>query len=482
MGFNMSEQLGVETKRSEDFSKWYLDVVRKGNFIDQRSPIKGFDVILPWGYAVWETMQQAFDRLIKDYGVQNCYFPSLIPERLLKKEEEHLKGFRAETLMATEAGGVKLEERYALRPTSETIMYYMFNLWIRSYKDLPLKVNQWCNIIRWDTKVTKPFLRGREFLWQEGHTAHVSREDAEELIKHVVAMYYEIHKMLAITPLILVRPKSDTFAGAEYTVVMDIMLQDGKVSQGPSCHLLGQHFSKPFDISFLDKDGTRKHVWQTSWGMTTREIGILIMHHGDDKGAVIPPALSPVQAVIIPILFKGKEGNVLEKAREFEAELRKAGIRTQVDDRDYSAGFKFNEWELKGVPLRIEIGPKDIEHGEMVIASRIGDKSKAKLGDVEAVNAALGLIQQELAHKSEHFVLNSIKNVSDMNDLKEKAKHGGWFRGNWCGSGECEAYIKADSGGAEIRGTLFGKKEECFASCLHCGSTAKHVVYIAKAY
>jgi prolyl-tRNA synthetase len=476
----MSEELGVTTKRGEDFSKWYLEVVRKGGFLDQRTPTKGMDVILPWGYSIWETIQQKFDRMIKDYGVKNCYFPLLIPERLLKKEEKHLEGFKAETFVATEAGGEPLEERLIIRPTSETIMYHMFSLWIRSYQDLPLKINQWANILRFDTKITKPFLRGREFLWQEGHTAHASKEDAEKLIEHVVHMYFEMYRMMATTPLILVRPKSDTFAGADFSIVFDTLLQDGKVSQGPGTHMLGQHFSKPFDITFLDKDGKKKHVWQTSWGLTTRQIGILIMHHGDDKGAILPPEMSPIQVVIVPILFKGKESGVMEKAKNVDAQLSEMGLRTHIDTRDYSAGFKFNEWELKGVPLRIEIGPKDLEAGEMTLVTRLGHKEKTK--EINRIVELLNEIQRTLALKSEKFLLDNIKNVNSMHQLKEEAKKGGFFRGNWCGSGECEAFIKSDSGGAEIRGTLYNKNEEPFAQCLHCGRDAKHVVYIAKAY
>ena len=478
----MSEELGVTVKRSEDFSKWYLEVVRKGNFIDQRSPIKGFDVIMPWGYAVWESIQRKFDGMIKDYGVQNCYFPLFIPESLIKKEEEHFSGFKAEAFVVTEAGKDKLEEKLYVRPTSETIMYHMFNLWIRSYKDLPLKINQWCNVVRYDTKLTKPFLRGREFLWQEGHTAHATREDAEQLISHVVAMYYEIYKLLAMTPMILVRPKSDTFAGADFSVVFDTLVQDGKVSQGPGTHMLGQHFSKAFDITFLDKDGTKRHVWQTSWGLTTRQIGILIMHHGDDKGAVLPPGISPIQVVIVPVLFKGKEDAVKEKCAEIAGKLKE--FRVQLDDRDYTAGFKFNDWELKGVPLRIELGPRDVDNNEITFATRLGVKGKINLGgDLAAeVRSLLDSVQQEMAKKSEHFLFSNIHNVATMHDLKEKSEKGGWFRGNWCGSGDCEALIKANSGGAEIRGTLYNKNEEPFASCLHCGKEAKHVVYIAKAY
>lgn len=479
----MSEELGVTTKRSEDFSRWYLDVVRKGNFIDQRSPIKGFDVILPWGYAVWEKIQQRFDELLKENDVKNCYFPMLIPERLLKKEEEHLKGFRAETLMATEAGGEKLEEKYALRPTSETIMYYMFSLWIRSYKDLPLKVNQWCNIIRWDTKVTKPFLRSREFLWQEGHTAHVTREDAENMVGRVLHMYGEIYKMLAIEPLILVRPKSDTFAGADFSVVFDTLLQDGKVAQGPGTHMLGQNFSRPFGIQYLDKNGKKQHVWQTSWGITTRQIGILIMHHGDDSGAIIPPGLSPIQVVVVPIMFKGKEQVVIEKAKEVEDKIKSLGIRTYLDDRDYSAGFKFNEWELRGVPLRIEIGPKDVEGKEVTAVNRVdGSKKKIKISALSDVPALLDGIHNQLLQRSRKFLSENTKDAKGLDQLRNMARKGFWMRANWCGSGSCEKNIKAECGGAEIRGMLYKKEEKPFGRCVYCGKDAKHVVYIAKAY
>jgi prolyl-tRNA synthetase len=479
----MSEDLGVTKKRSEDFGQWYLEVVRKGNFIDQRSPIKGFDVILPWGYSLWEQVQERFNKLIKKEGVQNCYFPLLIPERLLKKEEEHMKGFKAETMMVTEAGGEKLDEKYAIRPTSETIMYYMFSLWIRSYKDLPFKINQWCNIVRHDTKVTKPFLRGREFLWSEGHTAHATKEDADKWVQKAVEMYGEIYKALAIEPLLLVRPKSDTFAGADYSVVFDTLLQDGKVAQGPGTHMLGQHFSKAFNIQYLDEKGGKQNVWQTSWGITTRQIGILIMHHGDDNGAVLSPEMSPVQAVVVPILFKGKEQAVTEKAREVCDKIEKLGIRTYMDDRDYSAGFKFNEWELKGVPLRIEIGPKDIENSEVVAVKRTtSEKVKIKTNKLDTVKGMLNGIQEEMLEKSRKFLSASIHDAKDMSDLKNASKKGGFIRTNWCGQERCEKELKAESGGWEIRGTLYDRGEKTFADCVHCGKPAKHVVYVAKAY
>ncbi len=478
----MSEEEGISAKRDKDFSKWYLDVVRKGNFIDQRSPVKGFDVILPWGYAVWERIQGIFDKLIKQNGVHNAYFPLVIPESLIKKEEKHFEGFKAEAFKITEAGGEKLEEPPYIRPTSETIMYHMYALWIRSYKDLPLKINQWNNVARFDTKVTKPFIRGREFLWQEGHTAHATKQDAEDWIRTVVDMYRETYDKMALTPLTLVRPKSDTFAGADYSVVLDTLTQDGKVVQGPDCHLLGQHFAKVFNITYLDKDGQEKHVWQTSWGLSTRQIGIIIAHHGDDHGAILPPEVAPLQAVIVPILFKGKESVVMEKSKDVEERLKQMNVRVHLDEREHSPGYKFNEWELRGVPLRVEIGPKDVQAGEVTVVSRLGEKNKIKMTDLEEIEALLQNLQREMTEKSAKFLADNITDVHSMDELKDKSKGGGFFRGNWCSSAECEANIKAESGGTEIRGMLYEKQESCFANCLWCGKPAKHVVYLAKAY
>src|SRR3989338_554316 len=475
----MSEEMGISTKRDEDFSKWYLDVVRKGGFVDQRSPMKGFDVILPWGYAVWEMLQQRLDKNFKRHGVQNAYFPMFIPESLIKKEEKHFEGFKAEAFAITEAGGEKLEEKLFVRPTSETIMYHMYSLWIRSYKDLPLKINQWNNVIRFDTKGTKPLIRPREFLWQEGHTVHSTKEDAEKWLKIVVSMYKDMYQTLAIQPLVIVRPKSDTFAGADYSIVFATLLKDLKVSQGPGSHLLGQHFSKPFNIKFLDESGKEQYGWQTSWGTSIRQIGILIAHHGDNKGAVIPPALAPYQAVIIPILFKGKEDVVNKRVKEVKELLKHEGIRVHIDDRDHSAGFKFNEWELQGVPLRVEIGPKDVESNEVTAVSRLGIKSKLKMTNIVEVKGLLDDVQMELMTKSKKFLLENIKDVTSMEALK-KAK--GFSRANWCCAGECEQSIKAETGGNEIRGTLYGQQERPFSHCIHCGKDAKHVVYIARAY
>jgi len=478
----MSEELGITVKREEDFSKWYLEVIRKGQFMDQRSPVKGFDVYLPWSYSIWETIQDKFNKFLKEMNVKNAYFPLLIPEKLIEKEKQHFEGFEAEAITVTEVGKKKLNERLVIRPTSETIIYYMFSLWIRSHQDLPYKINQWCNIARWDTKITKPFIRGREFLWQEGHTAHATKEEAAAQVEASMKYYKEMYNMFAIDYLELVRPKSDTFAGANYSVVLDSVMQDGKVVQGPDAHMLGQHFSIPFDIKFTDKDGEEKNVWQTSWGLTTRQIGMIIMHHGDDKGAVLPPEVSPIQAVIIPIIFKGKEKIILDKCKEIEKSLKDLGIRVQLDDRNYSAGFKFNEWELKGVPLRIEIGPKDIENNQITIVKRLDcEKFSVKLSELKNIQEILSSMQSDMLKKSQKFTKENIRNVSAMKQLKEEIDKGGFFRAGWCSSGECEKNIKNDTNGGEIRGSLY-KKEKVEGNCIYCGKKADQIVYIARAY
>ena len=476
------DNLGVTVTRKEDFSKWYLEVVRKGGFKDQRTPVKGFDVILPWGYCVWESLVKVYDDLLKKDGVQNCYFPLLIPESFIEKEKEHFSGFEAETANVTEVGGEKLNEKLAIRPTSETIVYHMFSMWIRSYKELPMKINQWCNIVRWDTKVTKPFIRDREFLWSEVHTAHATREDCLMQIDRYVEIVGKFHESMAVAALVLQRTENDKFPGAEFSIAYDTLVQDGKVFQGPGGHFLGQNFSKPFGINFMDEKGKREHVWQTCLGMTTRQIGGLIMQHGDDKGAVLPPSVAPVQVVIVPILFKGKEKSVMEAVKTVENEMCRMGIRVQADSRDYSAGFKFNHWELKGVPLRIEIGPRDVEEGAVTTVRRNdGRKGKIMLSELGKIRETLDEIQREMYKKSKDFLKENTRDVKDMEELKQSVKAGGFSRACWCGSKECEDWVK-DQTGASIRGTLYGKKEKVFGGCVYCEKNASQVVYIAKAY
>jgi prolyl-tRNA synthetase len=477
------DNLGVTVTRAQDFSRWYLDVVRKGGFKDQRTPIKGFDVIMPWGYALWERMVASYDGLLKEKGFQNAYFPMLIPESFIEKEKEHFSGFSAETANVTEAGGEVLSEKLAIRPTSETIMYHMFSLWIRSHRDLPLRISQWCNIVRWDTKVTKPFIRDREFLWNEVHTAHATKEDALRQIEDYVRICDRFHEDLAMAAMIMKRTEGDKFPGADFSIAYDTLMQDGKVIQGPGGHFLGQNFSKPFDITFMHEDGKKEHVWQTCLGMTTRQIGAIIMQHGDDRGAVLPPRVAPVQVVIIPIVFKGKEGAVIETSRNVLEELTTAGIRAHMDNRDYSAGYKFNDWELRGVPLRIEIGPRDIASGEMVAVKRNdGMKVKVGLSDTGKVSGLLEEIQNEMLAKSRKTLKENTRGAKTMAELKEACAKGGFVRANWCGSSECEDWVKDQTGGATIRGTLFWKEEKASGPCVRCGKKAGHVAYIAKAY
>lgn len=476
----MSEEMGVNIKRSKDFSKWYLEIVRKGGFVDQRSPVKGFDVILPWGYAVWEIIQKTFDAEIKKKKVRNAYFPLMIPESLIRKEEEHFAGFKAEAMAVTEAGEEKLEEKLYVRPTSETIMYNLYALWIRSHRDLPLLINQWNNVVRHDTKQTRPFVRPREFLWQEGHTCHAEKKGSDDWIKTVVRMYDKIYDILAMDRLVVVRPKHDTFPGADYSVAFDTLAQSGKVIQGPGTHNLGQNFSKPFGIKYLDEKGEEKFVWQTSWGMSTRQLGVLIMHHADDNGAIIPPAVAPIQAVIIPIPIKGKERVVKDMCKDVEERLEREGVRCETDSRDYSPGYKFNEWELRGVPVRIEIGPIEAEERKLTVVKRNGrKKAEINLENTKDVVELLDRIQREMRKKSETALKESIK---DIKNVKKLAGHKGIARIEWCSSEKCAEHIKADSSGFEIRGTLYGKKEKPKGKCIHCKKPAKLVVYAAKAY
>lgn len=477
----MSEELGLSVTRKEDFSKWYLEVVRKGNFKDQRTPMKGLDVLLPWGYAVWERIQEIMNGMFRKAGVQNCYFPLLIPHSLIEKEKEHFKGFKAETADVTEVGGEKLNEKMAIRPTSETIMYYMFSLWVRSHRDLPLKINQWCNVLRFDTKVTKPLVRDREFLWSEVHTAHATKEDAEKQISEYKDMCDTLHEKLATASLLLKRTEFDKFPGADYSIAYDTLVQDGKVFQGPGGHMLGQNFSKPFNIQYSGEKGRKEYVWQTCLGTTTRQIGGIIMQHGDDKGAVLPPELSPYQIVIIPIVFKGKEKMILEEAEKLRERIEKLGIRVHLDSREnYTAGFKFNEWELRGVPLRIEIGPKDIENKEITLAARLdGSKSRLKTDKLSELKGILDDVQKKMYDKSRKFLNENIHDARDMNELKRQVSKG-FARASWCGSKECSNGVAET--GAQIRGTLFGKEEKPSGKCVFCSGNAKHVVYVARSY
>src|SRR6187399_561357 len=357
------------TPRSQDFSQWYLDVVRRAEMADY-SPVKGCMVIRPYGYAIWELLQQALDARIKATGHVNAYFPLFIPESLLHKEAEHVEGFSPQVAYVTHGGGEELEEKLVVRPTSEAIIGTMYAKWIQSWRDLPVLLNQWANVVRWE-KVTRPFLRTTEFLWQEGHTAHETAEEAEAETRMILDLYASICESLLAMPVVKgLKSESEKFAGALRTYSIEALMGDGRALQAGTSHNLGQNFAKAFDITFQGRDKTVQHVWGTSWGVTTRLIGAVIMTHGDDSGLVLPPRVAPYQVVIVPIPRGNWKETVLPKAKQIQQQLMDAGIRVTLDERDERPGWKFAEWELRGVPLRLEVGPKDIEKSQVMLARR----------------------------------------------------------------------------------------------------------------
>jgi prolyl-tRNA synthetase len=467
--------LGLTAKKSENFSEWYNQVVLKAGLADY-APIGGCMVIKPYGYAIWERIQAYFDRKIKATGHKNAYFPLFIPERFLHKEAEHFKGFVPEVAWVEEAN-----ERFAIRPTSETIMYDSYAKWIRSWRDLPLLLNQWCNIVRWETKVCRLFLRTREFLWQEGHTAHATHEEADKEALQILSTYKDVmENLLSIPVLTGKKTESEKFAGALYTTTLEALMPDGRALQMGTSHNLGQNFSKPFNIKFLDKDEKEKYVWQTSWGISTRLIGAVVMVHGDDKGLILPPRVAPVQVVIVPILFEKTKEVVLNKAKDIRNELRK--YRVELDDREHTPGWKFNEWELKGVPIRIEIGPKDVEKNQVVLVRRDNrEKQAIKIKDVDKkIKKTLEDIQNNLFSRAKQFLRANTKEAMDFDGFKKLVKARKMIRANWCGLDTCEARIKEETG-ATIR-CIPLKKEKIFGPCVYCCKKATAVVYFARAY
>ncbi len=477
--------VGVTVKKNEDFSEWYTEVILKSGLADY-APIKGCMIIREDAIAMWEKIQEILNKKIKATGHRNVYFPMFIPEGFLKKEAEHFAGFTPEVAWVTQGGDSPLEERLAVRPTSETIMYATFAKWIRSWRDLPLKINQWCNIVRWETKATKLFLRTREFLWQEGHTAHATKEEAEKEVLYALSEYRDLmENYLAIPVIVGVKSDSEKFAGADYTTALEAMMPDGKALQMGTSHNLGQHFAHVFDIKFIGEDERDHMVWQTSWGITTRTIGALVMIHGDDKGLVLPPKIAPVQVVIVPIPYKGAEpAAIAAKTKEIADKLTKKGLSVILDDRgEYTPGWKFNQWELKGVPLRIEIGPRDLNQQQVTMVRRdTKQKSFVKEIDVESeVDKLLTEIQHSLYAKARIALEEKITLVMSYDEFKQVvAGKGGFVKAAWCGNAECEAKIKEETG-ATIRVIPFDK-EEPRTGCVYCGQKAKSVAYFARSY
>lgn len=471
------------TKKSEDFSKWYIDVIKRAKLADY-SPMKGMMVIRPYGYEIWELIKENLDRMLKETGHRNAYFPLLIPESLLKKEAEHVEGFAPEVAWVTIGGNEVLEEKLAIRPTSEAIICSMYSKWIKSWRDLPLLINQWANILRWE-KVTRPFLRTTEFLWQEGHTVHSSYEEAENETLKILDIYKTFsEKYLAIPVITGLKSETEKFAGALRTYCIEALMPDGKALQMGTSHNLAQNFSKAFNIRFENKKQEIEFAWQTSWGVTTRLIGALIMTHGDDSGLILPPEISPFQAVIIPIAKGNYTKSIMSEAKKTHNKLKKKGIRSCLDDRDsYTPGWKFSEWELKGVPVRIEIGPKDLEKGQVVLVNRINRKKIFVKQEnlLSTLKELLKEIQIKLFDRAKNFRENNTNNVEKFSELKEIIEtKKGFIKTGWCGSNKCEKEVK-EKISATIR-AIINEKDSDFKKCAICGKKAKHTVLFAKSY
>jgi len=477
------QDVGITVSKKDDFSEWYTQVVLKAKLADY-APVKGLIVLRPDGYSIWESLRSTFDKKFARNGIRNGFLPILIPESLLGKEKKHFAGFNPEVFWVTHSGTNKIGERLALRPTSETLAYTLYSKWIQSWRDLPLKINFWNTALRAEIKATKPFLRTSEFLWQEGHTVHSTKEEAEKEVMKILDIYKNtVEEELAIPVTTGRKSEKEKFVGAEYTTTMESIMPDGKALQMGTSHFLAQNFSKPFEVKFADKDNVEHFAWQTSWGVSWRLIGAMIMAHGDDKGLVLPPKVAPMQVVIIPI-FKNKEGEnkVIPKVKEITDVLELKEIRVHVDNREgLSPGYKFNDWELKGVPLRIEIGPKDIEKQSIVLAKRYNlEKISLSLTEIEKIPMILDEIQTEMLKKAKEESKINTSNISNYTEFKSKIEKGGFFNSPWCGKLECEDKIKEETG-AEIRVIPFGS-ENVTEKCIYCKEQSVSVPIFARGY
>ena len=483
---NKDERLVKQlTPKSEDFSRWYVELIRKAELADY-APMKGMMVIRPYGYAVWENIQQLMDLRIKKAGHSNAYFPLFIPESFLQKEMEHLKGFAPEVAWVTWGGNEELEERLAVRPTSEAIIGHMYSKWIKSWRDLPVLINQWANIVRWE-KVTRPFLRTTEFLWQEGHTVHESYEEAQKETLLILSLYKEfVETELAIPVLSGKKTEREKFAGALDTYAIEGLMSDGKALQMGTSHNLGQHFAKVFDIRFEDRNQNLQYAWQTSWGVSTRLVGAVIMAHGDDSGLVFPPRVAPLQVVIVPISLGNWRETVLPTARRIEQELGQAGIRVSLDAREeFTPGWKFSEYEMRGVPLRLEIGPRDIKENKAVFVRR-DSRTKEAFGldsVLPRVREVLGAIQSSLFEKALKFQRENTTEARDYEEFKKTIEtKRGFLKALWCGDIACEEKIKEDTMATVRVIPLDQETINPEDRCLYCRKTAQAWVYFARAY
>lgn len=476
---------GITATKEGDFSEWFTQLIQKAELIEY-SPVSGCYILRPNAYHIWETVQHYFDALIKADGVKNAYFPLFIPESLLTKEKKHVEGFAPEVAWVTQGGESKLQEWLAVRPTSETIMYDSYSKWIRSHKDLPLRLNQWCNVVRWEFKHPVPFIRSREFLWQEGHTIFATQKEAITEAHTILGFYEKVFRELYAVPVLAgKKAESEKFAGADFTLSVEVVLPNGKAAQGATSHHLGQNFSKAFDISFLDEQQQKQYGWQNSWGLSTRSIGLMIMVHSDDKGLVLPPKVAPLQAIIVPILFDDSREKVLKEARGLATKLTGTGISVQVDDRDgYTPGWKYNEWEMKGVPLRIEVGPKDIEKKQAMVARRdIGEKKAFPLAQIEKViPLLLETIQYEMYVKAEKLLKESIVTVFTFKEAKVQIEKKKILFVPWCETEKCEENLKEKLGAKSLNSPFKPPALTKGQICVACKNTAKSWFYVGRSY
>ena len=479
----MSKEVGITVSKSENFSEWYTQVVIKTELVDY-APVKGLIVLRPDGYSIWESIKESLDKKLKETGHRNGFLPVLIPESLLAKEKEHFEGFNPEVFWVTHSGTSEIGDRLALRPTSETLAYSLFSKWIRSWRDLPLKINFWNSALRAEIKGTKPFLRTSEFLWQEGHTVHATKDEAEKEVADILELYKKtIEEELAVPVVTGKKSEKDKFVGAVYTNTLESLMPDGKALQMGTSHFLGQNFSKPFDVKYLDENNSETFTWQTSWGVSWRLIGGMIMTHGDDKGLVLPPKVAPIQVVIIPIYYsKEDKENVLQKACQIKDSLSNNDIRVHLDDREQmTPGFKFNDWEMRGIPIRIEIGPKDIAKNQIVLARR-HNQTKISLdidGLTEKTLSELKNIQKEMFDAAKKILDERVVRVSEYQQFKKELENGKMIDCSWCGNQTCEDKIKEETG-ADLR--VIPSDNTKAETCIYCKNSGTTNVLFARGY
>ena len=482
----MSKEVGITVSKNDNFSEWYTQVVIKAELADY-APVKGLIVLRPDGYSIWESIKESLDKKLKETGHRNGFLPVLIPESLLSKEKEHFEGLNPEVFWVTHSGNSEIGERLALRPTSETLAYSLFSKWIKSWRDLPLKINFWNSALRAEIKGTKPFLRTSEFLWQEGHTVHATKDEAEKEVADILELYKKtIEEELAVPVITGKKSEKDKFVGAVHTDTLESLMPDGKALQMGTSHFLGQNFSKPFNVKYLDENNSETFAWQTSWGVSWRLIGGMIMTHGDDKGLVLPPKVAPIQVVIIPIYYsKEEKEQVMRGAVITRDELARKNVRVHLDNREQlTPGFKFHDWEMKGIPIRIEIGPKDVAKDQIVLVTR-HNQTKTTLSaspsgsHIPRITAELENIQKEMFDAAKKILDERVIRVSEYQQFKEELDNGKMIDCSWCGNQTCEDKIKEETG-ADLRVIPSGNTKA--ETCIYCKNSGTTNVLFARGY